>query len=279
MTKIIAVALQKGGVGKTTTTQHLSHALAVRGHQVLMIDFDPQCSLSNRYDLSGVQFTMSDVLGVGGENEELQSLKAIVIPTHQQGLYLAPCSDRLALTNTHLDRAQDGVYQLDMLLHDEPLPFAYVIIDTPPGQSALLLSALVSADEVVVPVQLSPMGFEGFAQIDKTVQATRKLQRVRGAMRLEYRAVVPTFYSRGEQISDAFLEVLRGYEHPDYEDVALPVSEPIPETTQFEQASAPRRVNGEASRRALTIWDRREGIAVRAGKAYMALAEMVEAYA
>ena len=276
------MALQKGGVGKTTTTQHLAHALGMMGRSVLMIDLDPQGSLTNRYDRESIKGTMSDVLGRGVGAPAHKGLKEIVIQTHEPNVYLAPSGLDLADSDKHLDRIEDGAYLLDMMLRDAPLPFDYIVIDTPPGRSALLVAALVSADELVVPVELSPMGFEGFTQIEETVQHARRLQRVRGTMRLEYRAVVPTFFERGQQISDAFLGALRDSEHPDYADVPLPVSEPVPETTAFEQASAPRTVatsDGDVIRRALTIWEMgHEKIIVRAGDAYEKLAELVDAY-
>lgn len=281
MTKIIAIALQKGGVGKTTTTQHLGHALGMLGRNVLIIDLDPQGSLTNRYDQQALRGSMSDVLGRGRREVGSGKLQSIVIPTHAPNVFLAPAGHDLADTDKYLDSIEDGAYLLDILLRDTRLPFDYVLIDTPPGRSALLVAALVAADELVVPVELSPMGFEGFSQIEETVQHARRLQRVRGSMRLEYRAVVPTFFERGQQISDAFLGALQDSEHPDYEDVMLPVSEPVAETTAFEKASAPRPVqsNGDVITRALTIWEMpRDDVAVRAGDAYIKLAEMVEAY-
>jgi chromosome partitioning protein len=281
VTKIIAVALQKGGVGKTTTAQHLGHALAMRGRKVLMIDLDPQGSLSNRYDQAAIKTTMADVLGVGGENEVLEPLQAAVIPTHQRGLYLAPCNYRLTRSDTHLGEKTGGHHQLDRLLNDQPLPFDFVVLDTPPGKSNMLLAAMAAADELIVPVQLSPMGFEGFALIDETVTEARELQDIRGKVRLAYRFIVPTFYSMGQQVSDSYLETLQELEHPDYAGELLPLSPPVPETTHFEKASAPRPIptNGSMIERALTIWEMsQEDIVVRAGNAYMELAQGVEAY-
>jgi chromosome partitioning protein len=281
VTKVIAVALQKGGVGKTTTVQHLAHAMAMRGHNVLMIDLDPQGSLSNRYDQTAFKITMADVLGVGGENEALEPLKKAVFRTHQSGLYLAPCDYRLMRSDTQLGEKTGGHHQIDRLLNDEQLPFDFVVLDTPPGKSNMLLAALAAADDLVVPVQLSPMGFEGFALIDETVTEARELQDIRGNVRLAYRFIVPTFYSMGQQVSDSYLETLQELEHPDYAGELLPLAPPVPETTYFEKASAPRPVpdNGNMVERALTIWEMpSEDIVVRAGSAYMSLAEGIAAY-
>jgi cellulose biosynthesis protein BcsQ len=146
------------------------------------------------------------------------------------------------------------------------------------------MAALVSADEIIVPVQLSPMGFEGFAAIDDTIMEARRLQSIRGDVRLRYRAIVPTFYSRGEIVSDGFLEALRESDHPDYEGQPLPLAPlPIPETTAFERASAPLMFDTEEGtvQRARTIFEMpSEGPDSPTGRgqeAYLKLAEFVDA--
>ena len=225
---------------------------------------------------------MADVLGVGGEDEQLQPLQKAIVETHVSGLYLASCNARLGRSDTWLTQKQGGALQIDRLLNDQPLPFDYVVLDTPPGKSTLLVAALTAADDLVVPVQLSPMGYEGLSGIDETVTEARDLQDARRNLRLVYRYVVPTFYQRGQQVSDVFLEELHALEHPDYADQPLPLSVPVPETTHFEKASAARSVpsNGGAVRRALTIWEMpQEDIVVRAGNAYLDLANRIDAYA
>jgi chromosome partitioning protein len=269
---VIAVALQKGGVGKTTTTQHLSHALAAKGRQVLMLDLDPQGSLTQRYTVAN-GYTLADAFGEG--ERPAMALRDVVTTTHIGSLYLAPGGSPLTKSNRHLDREGAGLFFVDQLLNDEPLPFDYVVIDTPPGTSALLVAALVASDEVVIPVQLSPMGFEGFKAIDETIQYARTLQEIRGEVRLVYRAVVPTFYASGQTVSDSFLDVLRASQHPDYNELPLPVSEPVVQTTRFEQASAPRMMGDH--RRALDIWEMpTDDVVRRAGDAYLQLAEFVD---
>lgn len=283
MTKIIAIALQKGGVGKTTTAYHLAVGLAMRDRKVLAIDLDPQGSLGGLFNTAAAHYTIADVLGVGTPDDPPQAtLRQAVIETHLENLWLAPgglgsADTRLKRTDSRLSAMMKGVYLLDMALHSDPLPFDYVVIDTPPGKSALLMAALVAADEVIVPVQLSPMGFQGFGGIDDTIQEARDLQEVRGEIRLRYRAVVPTFYSQGEVVSDGFLQALRNAEHPDYEDAPLPLTLPVTQTTQFEKASAAREVGGV--RRALSIWEMpADNVVMRGRAAYEDLVEKVVAY-
>ena len=282
MAKVIAVALEKGGVGKTTTAQHLGHALAMRGRGVLLVDLDQQASLTSRYDLKATNGTMADVLGV--EGPPTKALKDIVVPTYQDHLYLAPADGRLALTNERLATADDGAFTLKVLLIDSHLPFDYIIMDLPPGASKIMTAALVAADEVIVPVQLTPMGFEGFAAIDESIENARRLQNISGGVRLRYRAIVPTFHAENEVASRAFMASLENSEHPDYADRRLPLSAPIPNTTAFVRASARYKFETEsgAARRAKTIFEmpvHQPGDPTERGQAaYMQLAEMVDEY-
>lgn len=281
VTKIIAVALQKGGVGKTTTSQHLAHALAMRGRQVLLMDLDAQASTSKRYDVNKLRGTMADVLGV--EGPPTKTLREVVVPTYQQGLFLAPSSPELAQTDARLATNPKAPFVLDVLLRDERLPFDYIILDTAPGRSHLLIAALVAADEVIIPVQLSAMGFEGYEEIDKTIEQARELQGLRGDVRLRYRAVVPTFYSRGEIVSDSYLSALTESEHPDYYGQPLPLAPiPVPETTAFERASTPIAFETDDGTiyRARTIFemplDGTDSPTARGQEAYYKLAEVVD---
>ena len=269
-TRIIAVALQKGGVGKTTTAQHLAHILAMRGRKVLLMDLDPQGSLTSRYHHNWTN-TLADVV----DGDEQLGLMDVIVPTHEENLWLAPGGAGLKDADTYLDREKTGSYFFDRMLNDAEVPFDYVVMDTPPGKSALLIAALVAADEIIVPVQLSPMGFEGFSAIDETIAQARDLQSLRGEVRLSYRAVVPTFYTSGQIVSDEFLKELEKSDHPDYTETQLPVSTPIVFTTRFEQASARRQV-GEHYR-ALAIWEvSKEEIVERAARAYADLALSVD---
>lgn len=279
MPKTISIALQKGGVGKTTTVQHLAHALAMSGRKVLMVDADPQGSLSQRYDLANIQLTLANALGV--EGPPTATLQEVTVATYQDNLWLVPAAidpedRRLALSNRRLANEDRGKFAIDLLLRREPLPYDYILIDTPPGESEVLIAALVASDQVLLPVQLSPMGMEGFVGIDAAIVRARELQELRGEIRLQLLAVLPTFYSRGEVTSDGFLDALQSAEHPDYEDMPLPLAPmPIVETTAFERAST-RLLD---LNRARTIFempvDSPDSPTARGQQAYQQLAEYV----
>jgi chromosome partitioning protein len=284
MNKVIAVALQKGGVGKTTTAHHLSSALAMMGRKVLAVDLDPQASLTRRFDQTAIDKTMTDVLG--GKGEPTATLSEIIVPTHQPRLDLAPADERLAQSNDRLWMEQKGPYALDLILKREGFRYHYIIIDTAPGMSVLLRNALVAADEVIIPVQLSPMGFEGFDAIDQSIVAAREAQEIRGEVRLTYRAILPTFFAENELITRAYMRELLSSEHPDFEDMLLPLAPmPVVETTAFKKASSPILMEGEGGgvRRARAIWEMPEAHyegspADRGQEAYMKLARYVDGF-
>lgn len=277
--KVIVIAIQKGGTGKTTTARHLAHALGMMGRRVLLMDLDPQATASRRYNLSQLKGTLADVLGAGVE--PTMTLPEIIMQTYQRNVWLAPGDERLADSDDRLARVHGGEYAIDLRLRDEPLPFDYVILDTAPGKSMLLMAALVAADELIIPVQLTAEGFEGFDAINRSVGIARQMQSIRGQVRLTYRAVLPTFYSEIEVVSQSYLEALKGMVHPDYPSDTLPLAPtPVLETTAFQQAAAVIKHNGE--RRARTIFDmprRGEDTPTARGQdAYFALAQMVDAY-
>lgn len=239
MAKITVVALRKGGVGKTTTAQHLGYALTELGQRVLLADLDPQASLTSLFGGPGESGTMADLIDTDGRPQP-DKLREIITRTYQTNLHLAPADDRLASADTRVSRNVQGPFAIDDIFRGQRLPYDHIVIDTAPGRSALLTAALVAADSIVIPVQLSPMGFHGFGAIDEMVEEARTLQRrTSEGMRLRLEAVVPTFHSPGEIMSDVFMGELDVMEHPDYEATALPLSEPIPETTSFEKASTP----------------------------------------
>ncbi len=280
MTRIIAIALQKGGVGKTTTSQHLAHALALMGRKVLLVDLDSQASTTNRYDQEFIRGTLSQVLG--GRGDPTKKLKDIVSPTYVENLFLVAANEELATTDNRMRLEPNPDFRLDILFRQQSLPFDYVIFDTAPGKSQLQKAALVAADEIVVPVQLSPMGFEGFKAIDATIAEARESQRIQGQVRLRYRAVLPTFYSALENISQAFYSILQEAEHPDYAGEPLPLAPmPVPETTAFEQVSASVLFD-DGIRRARSIFELASGgdnTPIERGQmAYMKLAEYVDSY-
>jgi chromosome partitioning protein len=167
--KTIAIANQKGGVGKTTTTCNLAAGLAIRGFKTLVVDLDSQCNTTTTFlEPDSISTTLADVL-VG--HHERPPLVEAIYETHIENLDLAPSHIRLAM----LERAVqiEEQYRLkDALESLEGYDFA--LIDCPPSLGMTLTQALLAAQHVVVPVAAQYYPLEGVIDLKTTVEATKR---------------------------------------------------------------------------------------------------------
>lgn len=251
MTKIVAIANNKGGVGKTTTVQALGTALAERGRSVLLIDLESQHSLSDLYEVGQASGTMTQVIGVSSQDQTVP-ITDVAIPTYHPSLYLAPAASDLVLAEEGLGLRDMREIVLHRALTTNRLPYDYVIIDTSPSLGFMLLNALVAADEVIIPMQPEPMAVRGFNGIYSFVKRARMVQDYSGSLRLYIRSVLVTFYRQGHVVDEEVLATLRQSRHPDYPDEVLPLApHVVPETTLFRQATVHDPILG----RPQTIFD------------------------
>lgn len=168
MGAIIALANQKGGVGKTTTTINLGAYLAAGKRSVLIVDLDPQGNTS-----SGLGFRKED-LEHDLYDVMVDGLKAhtIIQKTSVDGLSLLPASGVLAAAEIELVSASRREYRLKDALAD--LKYDYILIDCPPSLGILTLNGLTAADSLIIPVQAEFYALEGLGQLVQTVQRVRK---------------------------------------------------------------------------------------------------------
>ena len=172
-TKVISIANQKGGVGKTTTAINLGAALAISGKKTLIIDFDPQGNASTGLgvDARSRTITMYDVLVDG------VPLDQSIVKTGVNNLYLAPSSTDLSSADVELVGDRGRILRLKRsLLHAEfkALGIEYIIIDCPPSLNLLTLNALAASNSVLVPLQCEFFALEGLSQLMLTVREVRE---------------------------------------------------------------------------------------------------------
>ncbi|MGX7091508.1 ParA family protein [Hutsoniella sourekii] len=175
--KIIAIANQKGGTGKTATTMNLGYALSEAGKKVLVIDFDPQHNLTNYLSDRDHEFTIAEAISY-----ELQgdSFPRTPIYSYEENLDYIPTTLNLSAIDMQLITANAREYILSDILEklEVKSEYDYVIIDCMPALNTLLINALTAADSVIIPVEASYGAFEGLGQLFTYVNmVTQRLNR------------------------------------------------------------------------------------------------------
>ena len=201
--KIIAVANQKGGVGKTTTTINLGTAMAAVKKKVLIIDMDPQGNASTG-------------LGVGSLRRALNAYSVItdqaplshaICTTPVPGLDVVPSGVDLAGAELELIDAPEREFCLKRALSTASLNYDYVLIDCPPALGLLTLNALVAAHEVLVPLQCEFFALEGISHLVKTIDRVRRTFNPS----LDIQGIVLTMFDRRNNLSTMVESDVRGY--------------------------------------------------------------------
>ncbi len=190
---ILAIANQKGGVGKTTTAINLSAALAMRGHKTLLIDLDPQANSTMSYvDMGSVSRSLFDAL-----TEPTCPVNDIVVQTPVPGLSIIPSRIGLAKLEAKLVGEMDAHFRLKDRL--DPLAAAYdiVVIDCPPALGLLTVNALVAATHLLIPIQSSYFALEGTDDLLETVEKVRS----RANPGLQIMGVLITMHDRRTSIA------------------------------------------------------------------------------
>lgn len=200
--RILAIANQKGGVGKTTTAVNLATALAAVGKKVLLIDLDPQGNASTGLGVKRATLTRStyDLFF------EADSFRAGVQPTKVPGLFIVPSSMHLAGAEVELVNSENRESRLKAALQDAA-GFDYILMDCPPSLSLITLNAFVAADAVLVPLQCEFFALEGLSQLVKTIERVK----ARFNQALEIQGLVLTMVDRRNNLSGAVEADVRGH--------------------------------------------------------------------
>jgi len=185
--RIVAVANQKGGVGKTTTAINLATAIALAGKRVLLVDLDPQGNMTSGVGLKGQTASGGSVYNALMSDEPAEQF---LLPTRVAELFVMPADRNLTGAEIELVPLPGRERRLQRVLEPLRSRFDYIFIDCPPSLGLLTLNALVAADAVLIPLHCEYFALEGLAELVGT------MRRVRGALnpRLDIEGVVLTMY-------------------------------------------------------------------------------------
>ncbi len=203
MSKIIAVANQKGGVGKTTTTINTATALSEYGKKVLIVDIDPQGNACSGLGINKNTINTS-IYEVLINNERIVNT---IRNTDYENLFIVPVNIHLAAASVQLVNMNKREYRLKRSIAEIRNDYDYIFIDCPPSLGLLTLNALVAADSVMIPLQCEYFALEGIAQLLQTINKVKK--KLNPSLGIE--GVVLTMFDSRTNLSNQVMEDATGH--------------------------------------------------------------------
>ncbi len=202
MSKIVSLANQKGGVGKTTTAINLGASLAACERNVLLIDLDPQANAT-----SGLGFPKHEEKSMYPVLTDGMNIREVIRPTELPNFHIAPSSVDLVAAELELSDAIGREFHLRRALQDIATEYDYVLIDSPPSLGLLTINGLTAANSVLVPMQCEYFAIEGVAQLVNTIDRVRDLLNPS----LEIEGIALTMYDERMNLARQVAEEVRSH--------------------------------------------------------------------